>query len=1296
MSAQTQLRPRESRTTGLCWWHALNGGADRPSPSSICFGIVVACFLTLPEPGVGEGQEVVVPKWYRHHVIFLIDTTGSVYKNQGLPSLRRVLREELGPLLDDGERNGFGVQIYDPAQDLSTAMGFGLLRESPVFGPQYGDEGFLRVLWVQEPGRFGQDLADSLPTTSRWWTAFEAAFGSAVRRVAYELETRGVEQQAFERTFLVMVTDAISHATWGPIDEIVEIHAVAQRENPELRATLREDRKRTNTYFQLLSAYYSLTPSEDLDASNGIPVDERFKVLIRELIPHRRHGIDSLLADRPDQITELERRPGGLYRRSLRLVSNPFEKEADLGYQLLEAEFLAPATSDWKAVDWRSTVDGKIWIDLPEVVLPRNAVDGAEARFRLTFAQHDPAYGQSIQVFEDTIRFHREPTDVILGLIPVSDWRLGLTPGLSQKQVAAIDAWLGVFMLFSLVVFLLFFLLAPKPKANLEFLEDLGRQAPIPVDFNLASQDGLKHPTILRTLRFVNVARRLPGKLGRTLFRVERRFDVKVEILTDIHRSVVISGRHVGLSDHMEPVVMLHNLTHNAELVVRFNPGAIQDYAGDWTAPVSCRLRVRASQLQRPLWRAFACRQRQMESVQAAFALQFLPESPSVKARLVSGMASIVTGEPANLPSETKASSWLQALHMRHGAEDPEAAPSELILEVGTTAERVCSLPRTARLELLLYRTDHSEILRGAIDLDKRNLVNDKGVSIELVRSTSGVLFWKISGVTFNPSRDWPVQIPLRLDFDRIPLPPVAADDYIVEAQLFPIEGEDWPTVTTYHGLRVGPDPRNVELMPGPEAGKEALGHLAWRFFDAAGRQVGDGDDTSKLSVPEPVEICSERRPSRFDVRRLAAQLRPGLIGYFVHQGELPIDTEETLDTLRLQGKSIVPLSERLMSASLQDGTVPAVLHTVSQQGRGGDNLFRTRTALVDHRFFFGRSEILARIGSALGRGEQIILTGARKSGKTSFLNILRQNLEQPVAFIDLQRYDRMDPSWVGTLLHEIVAAYDRWGANRHEDWPAASADGSHPADALQFERMLDERRRWHSEREPLSRLVVMLDELERLLPQPRDATVVQSFIRAAGALRALSQGEDRFLSIIAADLRPTANRRNSLGDGTNPFFEFFQEIPLPLLDRDSVDEMVRTIGRMMGVFDVETPFLEELFDLSGGHPFVARTLAGAAYEWSKTSDELHLEDLRQGVAELEDDDVLGNFFAENFWSSLDEDEQHLLVAAAWGQPEEGRRDARASLIHQGLLLGGQIPIATFVDWIRRSQGAGEKRAVTA
>jgi hypothetical protein len=59
----------------------------------------------------------------------------------------------------------------------------------------------------------------------------------------------------------------------------------------------------------------------------------------------------------------------------------------------------------------------------------------------------------------------------------------------------------------------------------------------------------------------------------------------------------------------------------------------------------------------------------------------------------------------------------------------------------------------------------------------------------------------------------------------------------------------------------------------------------------------------------------------------------------------------------------------------------------------------------------------------------------------------------------------------------------------------------------------------------------------------------------------------ERFLSLIVADLRPTLNRANALADhSTNPFFNFFQEVPLPLLSQQALGELVRGVASAIGL----------------------------------------------------------------------------------------------------------------------------------
>jgi hypothetical protein len=218
---------------------------------------------------------------------------------------------------------------------------------------------------------------------------------------------------------------------------------------------------------------------------------------------------------------------------------------------------------------------------------------------------------------------------------------------------------------------------------------------------------------------------------------------------------------------------------------------------------------------------------------------------------------------------------------------------------------------------------------------------------------------------------------------------------------------------------------------------------LTKTFFAAAGRPVHTGSH-QQLLFPGPIWIVPTPDPTPYDVAEFSEdRLSPGQRGFLVYRGTLTTQTSVFLDRLRVEGKSIVPIKANLMTSSIVDGNEDMVLADLDRRYESGDNLFDTKNAVIDERYFFGRSALLAQVGSAMARGEHVLITGLRKSGKTSFLNILRQHLSShPVCFVDLQRYDRHSEDWPSELFQLILMAYDSWGKRNFSDWPGkAEAD---------------------------------------------------------------------------------------------------------------------------------------------------------------------------------------------------------------------------------------------------------------
>ena len=362
------------------------------------------------------------------------------------------------------------------------------------------------------------------------------------------------------------------------------------------------------------------------------------------------------------------------------------------------------------------------------------------------------------------------------------------------------------------------------------------------------------------------------------------------------------------------------------------------------------------------------------------------------------------------------------------------------------------------------------------------------------------------------------------------------------------------------------------------------------------------------------------------------------------------------------------------------------------------DNLFDARNALIDDRFFFGRDAMLARIDSAIRRDEHVLISGLRKSGKTSLLNVLRQQLtDYPVCLLDLQRFDRHAEDWPPTLFAMMVEAVDRWGRMGRAEWPFASVA---PTTATELGRELD-RRFAHLGTNPVSqRLVVMLDEIERVFPRKGEVEATRRWVRATGALRALAQGSSRSVVIIGADVRPTINRDNDLGNReTNPFFSFFQELPVALLDHEATDDMLRSLAGAMGVTSVSKAFVDQIFALTGGHPSLARTIAAEAYRQRRALRRLDEADLESSITALHDTDSIGSFVRSNLWQPMTAVEREIVSNLSHGlivQGASGRghldpdmTEGFASLRSQGIIGGSGVRVGLLLDWVLVHSEAG-------
>ncbi len=880
----------------------------------------LAVFSLVPLPGfAGQAQQASPSSTDldKHHVILLIDASNSVLNSSMVSGFKDVLRNSLGPFLQNPQKNGFGIPLYRRGQDVLTVLTFGVPEENPLFDPESAQAEFLKPVWLQESNRDPAKLADLLPGNGTKWTGLTAALGLATDKIRHEIDKAGIPLDAFARTFLVMVTDGKENIATDRFDEISNIEKASDAWNSK-QNLLRADAQKVRNLLARFSEYYSLRGGEE-STLEGYPVGphDTFKIIVRELSPHRLDGPNTLLMEQPDPETELGRTVGGTYQGRLKLRARAPDSGKSWTYEVLAVGFRGPGETDFSPV--AAGPDGTF--ELGSVSLQKDDMATAEARFRLVAVRRDPVYGQSLQEFQEVIRFRPEPTKKIFGVVPVFDWMLDTLPGRSQEEVANFYAVIAVLLLLALLYYLIF----PPPKAAMELLvpgTEGGAEAAIPVDFNLAGQHGRRgHPFVLRTLRFKNLASRLPRNK-----RAERKFHTAVEVRLDAPPSVELGARSaVGLSSTLEPSQDFPDLTHNSELTIGLLPQAVRDFTGDWRLPVDCSIIVQAAQHPRSLWGRLLQQRRDLPPQEVFFQLRFVPEEPKVEARL----------EPVRPNARPESSG---AIVVEHMVLDPGDSPQPVCrLVCRTTAERACSLSRDVRVRMSLYRADgQGLVLERAAKLG--SAPPDARFSVTEVAESG---YWRVQGLDRSPA-----QLDVFLDFSEVPHPGPEGSDYILQVRLLPdadeknreeAGSEGWLSDSSECKIHLVPDPRKAGLKLTVDVQDRKGGWLRKAYRPR--------EKVLVVSAPLPVKWNIGRDKSLVQV---IAQLD---ISNLAHQGdgnvELTLepgirvegaDSEQTVNEPSYQSGSIsmvelVRDGQRYEAASLSEPLVWSIPNQRDQKG---------------------------------------------------------------------------------------------------------------------------------------------------------------------------------------------------------------------------------------------------------------------------------------------------------------------------------------------------------------------------
>ena len=310
---------------------------------------------------------------------------------------------------------------------------------------------------------------------------------------------------------------------------------------------------------------------------------------------------------------------------------------------------------------------------------------------------------------------------------------------------------------------------------------------------------------------------------------------------------------------------------------------------------------------------------------------------------------------------------------------------------------------------------------------------------------------------------------------------------------------------------------------------------------------------------------------------------------------------DQVMSILSDNREAIVPLDDALFQKS-ED--LLRTIHDLLGQYLGQRDLYSS-TLPVSGRRFFGRERLLLQLTDGVHRGQFLGIYGLRKIGKTSLIHQLRDEKLRgdAVAYVDLQASAALTTRNCNPLYWELerdlyrrlrggaqkIADLLRLGrAERFSDLPENGGQASllFAEDVRAFLDVLGT-----GKVSGIKRLVIVLDELERILPMAGQAGI-NGYTEFFGLLRGLAQTERYrgLLSSVVVAANAAISERGYWEGRENPVFALYQPVFLPPLPQDECVEMIRNLGKGMSVYWDEDA-TSAVFTETGGHPFLARTL---------------------------------------------------------------------------------------------------------
>lgn len=257
-------------------------------------------------------------------------------------------------------------------------------------------------------------------------------------------------------------------------------------------------------------------------------------------------------------------------------------------------------------------------------------------------------------------------------------------------------------------------------------------------------------------------------------------------------------------------------------------------------------------------------------------------------------------------------------------------------------------------------------------------------------------------------------------------------------------------------------------------------------------------------------------------------------------------------------------------------------------------DLFASESPLKTDLFFFGRTDLIHQLVNRHRSDQVSALFGLRKAGKTSVIYAIHRTLKAndfPAVFIDCQSPAFHQRRWYSALwylLQEVKSACEiDFRLPMEAEFTADKA-------ADLFEKYLA---KIHESVDNKS-ILLTFDEIENatpgISPSPHWRNDLD-FVLFWQTLRSLFQRKTGLFTYLIVGTNPSCNEQPKIGGTDNPIFAQFPRLYIPRFTAPQTREMVRRLGRLMGL-DFDEYVYAKLTEDFGGHPYLIRHLCSVIH----------------------------------------------------------------------------------------------------